>query len=102
MNKVCAHGDCCKVMHTCVRECLGLYKAHAAKQMHARVGVCVLVCTRRIVTVIAAKQMHACIGVCLWTCTRHMVTAMAMGKCMLMLFCVSLCTRRMLTVIAAR
>jgi hypothetical protein len=48
------------------------------------------------------QAMHACACLCVLACTRRMVTVIAAGQCMLVLFCVLLCTRRKLTVIATR
>ncbi len=66
----------------CVSVCLGLYKAYVhsdcCEAMHDVSWVCVLVCTRRMLMVIAARL------------------------CMRVLVCAVLCTRRMVTVIAAR
>jgi hypothetical protein len=52
--------------------CFDLYKAHThgdcCEAMHARVGVCVWACTRRMLTVIAARRcMHV------WECVFGLV-----------------------------
>jgi hypothetical protein len=69
MRKEHAHGDCCEAMHACV-------------------GVCVLLCIRRMVTVIAARRCMRVL-VCVLLCTRRMVTVIAARRCMRVWECMS-------------
>jgi hypothetical protein len=85
LHKAHAHCDCCEAMHACACCVCDMNKAHAqgdcCEAMHACGCVCVLLCTRRMVTVIAARRcMH--VWECVLVCTRRMVTVIAARRCM--------------------
>jgi hypothetical protein len=91
----------------CGSVCFCLYKAPAhcvcCEAMHACVGVCVWVCTRRMLTFLAARRCMPCVGVCVWAYARRMLTVILLrgDACLCQSFLFGSCARRMVTVIGA-
>jgi hypothetical protein len=57
LYKAHAHSDCCKAMHSC------MYVYQCMTKVYCHCDCC--------------EAMHACVRVCVWVCTRHMLTVIA-------------------------
>ena len=87
LYKAHAHGDCCEAMHVCACLCVHMNEAYAhgdcCKAMHACASWCAHeqgVCSRWLL------RGNAC--VCVWVCTRRMLTVIAARLCMFAVVCV--------------
>jgi hypothetical protein len=80
---VCSYAQgacCCEAMHACVGVCLGLYKAHAHSNCCKAMHSCMYVyqCMTKVYCHCdCCEVMHACVRVCVWVCTRRMLTVIA-------------------------
>jgi hypothetical protein len=99
VHKAHAHCDCCDVMHACGGLCFLVHKADGdceyCEARCMRVLVCVFLCTRRMLNVIAVRHdAWSCLFV--WSCAQGACSCVvAARRCMRVLACVLLCTRRM-------